>query len=85
MLDKWVFDFLKFVNSQKLSLSLCYFISPLRTFVHWYFQKRHIHLTVSTFLGIEAILCLLDVCKALENPTSTGKGLVHIIQHSIRL
>ena len=48
-------------------------------------SERHIHLTVSTLLGIEAILCLLDVCKALENLTSTGKGLVHIIQHSIKL
>ena len=32
-------------------------------------SERHIHLTVSPLLGIEAILGLLDVCKALENPT----------------
>lgn len=71
-------------HSQQLSLLLCCFISPLRTPASWYsFRKTHIHLTVSTFLGIDAILCLLDVCKALENPTSTGRGLRYVTQHSI--
>lgn len=71
-------------QSQQLSLSLCCFISPLRTFVHWHSsRKTHIHLTVSTFLGIEVILCLLDVCKALEIPVSTGRSLRHNIQHSV--
>lgn len=60
-------------HSQQLSPSLCWFISPLRTLLSWHsFRKTYIHLTVSMPLGIEAILCLLDVCKALENPTSTG-------------
>lgn len=62
-------------HSKQLSLSICCFISPLRTLVSWHsFKKTHIHLTVSTLLGIEAILCLLDVCKASENPASLAEG-----------
>jgi hypothetical protein len=41
----------------------------------------HIHLTVSALLGIEAIVCLLDVCNALENLMSFGRRLSHVTQH----
>lgn len=74
------------ICQQRLQLSLVVhcFISTLRALESWHsLRNTHIHLTVTALLGTEAILYLLDVCKALENPMSFGRGLRHVPQHSI--
>ena len=55
-------------QSETESITMLLYL-PTKNICALVLSERHIHLTVSTLLGIEAILCLLDVCKALENPT----------------